>query len=69
LSEKVLLDALAALDKRRPYAAKAVMEAAMKINAEQIGKDLLEIMERRWNGTFASAGSFLSKKQSGAGTA
>jgi serine/threonine-protein kinase HipA len=69
LSEKVLLDVFAALDKRRPYAEKAVMLAAKKIDAEQIGKHLLEIMERRWNGTFASAGNFLSKKQSGAGTA
>lgn len=69
LSEKVLLDVFATLDKRRPHAARAVMEAGGKFEAEQIGKDLLEIMERRWNGTFASAGSFLSKKQSGAGTA
>lgn len=67
LSDKVLLDAFAALEKRRPYAEKAVMAAAKKIDAELIGKHLLEIMERRWNGTFASAGSFLSKKQSGAG--
>jgi serine/threonine-protein kinase HipA len=69
LSEKVMLEAFAALDKRRAVAAKTVMEAAKKIDAEDIGKNLLELMERRWNGTFASAGNFLSKKQSGAGTA
>jgi len=67
LKAGVLLDALAALDRRRSHAAKAVVKAAAKIGAEQLGRNLLEIMERRWNGTFASVGNFLSKKQSGAG--
>src|SRR6185312_15570580 len=64
LKAGVLLDALAALDRRRSHAAKAVVKAAAKIGAEQLGRNLLEIMERRWNGTFASVGNFLSKKQS-----
>jgi serine/threonine-protein kinase HipA len=65
LDEDIVKDSIVTLDSRRKAAEKAVMTAAKKIGAEALGKDLLELMERRWNGSFASTGPFLSKKQSG----
>ena len=69
LDDKVLSDTIQKLDGRRKAAEKAILEAARKIDADQLGKTLLDLMERRWNGSFASIGPFLSKKQSGEGTA
>jgi serine/threonine-protein kinase HipA len=68
LDDKVIMDTFETFDRRRKAAEKAVTDAARKIGADTLGKDLLELMERRWNGSFASTGHFLSKKQSGAGT-
>ena len=39
--------------------------AAKEAGAEQLGTDILELMERRWNGTFSLIGQYLSTKQSG----
>lgn len=69
LDDNVLTATIQKLDGRRKAAEKAILEAARKIDADQLGKTLLELMERRWNGSFASIGHFLSKKQSGEGTA
>ena len=65
LDDVVILDSVEKLDSRREAAEKAVTKAAKKIGAEGLGKDLLDLMERRWNGSFASTGPFLSKKRSG----
>jgi serine/threonine-protein kinase HipA len=69
LDRAVLTDVLQMLDRRRKATEKAVTNAAKKAGAEALGQSLLELMERRWNGTFASTGQVLSKKQSGGGTA
>lgn len=52
---------------RRGAVEKAVVRAAKQADAEQLGENFLKLMERRWNGSFASTGQFLSKKQSGGG--
>ncbi len=67
LDEDVMKGSVESLDGRRKAAEKAVTTAAKKIGAEALGKALLELMERRWNGSFASTGPFLSKKQTGGG--
>ena len=67
LSTEVIGNAVKEFDARRGGSEKAVMAEAKKIGAEQLGKDLLDMMERRWNGTFSLIGQFLSTKQSGAG--
>ena len=54
------------LDARRDAANKAAKVAAARAGAEQLGDALLNLMERRWNGSFASIGQFLSKKPSDA---
>jgi serine/threonine-protein kinase HipA len=64
-STEVLKKAVADLDNRRKPAAEAIMTAAKTVGDEALGKNLLDLMERRWNGTFKSIGQFLSKKQSG----
>jgi serine/threonine-protein kinase HipA len=69
LGKAVLTDAVEVLERRRKAAAKAVVAAAKRIGAEQLGQNLLEFVERRWSGTFKSIGPYLSKKQSAAGTA
>jgi hypothetical protein len=69
LGRRVLTEAIAVLERRRKAAEKAVVEAARHIGTEQLGQNLLEFMERRWNGTFKSIGPYLSKKLSAAGTA
>lgn len=56
---------VAALDSHRSAAAKAVLREAKRIGAEKLGQNLVEWMERRWNGSFASTGQYLSKRQSG----
>lgn len=65
LTVEVIGETVRTLDQRRKATEKAVAEAAKEAGAEQLGKDILELMERRWNGTFSSIGQYLSKKQSG----
>lgn len=67
LDTKTHIDTIEKLDLRRKVAEKAVKVAAEKIDAEGLGDKLLNLMERRWNGSFSSIGQFLSKKQSSAG--
>jgi serine/threonine-protein kinase HipA len=69
LDTKILIDTIEKLDQRRKVAEKAVKTAADKIDAKGLGDDLLNLMERRWNGSFSSIGQFLSKKQSSDGNA
>src|ERR1700730_6154236 len=64
-STDVLKKAGADLENRRKPAAEAITTAAKTVGEEALGKNLLDHMERRWNGTFKSIGQFLSKKQSG----
>jgi serine/threonine-protein kinase HipA len=68
LTASIVRDSVDKLDSRRKAAEKTVTDAAKKIGAENLGKDLLELMEHRWNGSFASIGHFLSKKPSGDAT-
>jgi serine/threonine-protein kinase HipA len=65
LSAEVLDDAVQNLDRRRTAAAKAVTVGAERIGDAALGDKLLDLMERRWNGSFKSIGRFLSKKRSG----
>jgi serine/threonine-protein kinase HipA len=67
LDTQVLMEAVKTLDGRRKAAEKAVTVAAKRVDDESLGKNLLDLMERRWNGSFSSIGQFLSKKQSAAG--
>jgi len=60
----VLIETVKKLDANRKAAEKAVTEAAKRVGDEALGKNLLDLMERRWNGSFNSIGQFLSKKQS-----
>jgi serine/threonine-protein kinase HipA len=69
LDRTLLTDSFQNLDRRRKPAEKAVTDAAKKIGADELGQSLIELMERRWNGTFASTGPVLSKKRSGDGIA
>jgi serine/threonine-protein kinase HipA len=64
LDTKVITQAVQDLDRRREVAQKAVMAAAKRIAQVALATDLLDLMERRWNGSFKSIGQFLSKKQS-----
>lgn len=61
----VLIDAVKSLDQRRKVAERAITDAAKKVDEADLGKRLIELMEHRWNGSFASIGHFLSKKASG----
>lgn len=65
LDASVTIKAIEVLGARRGAAEKALTKAAKEAGAEALGQDILELMEHRWNGTFASTGHFLSKKQSG----
>ncbi|MSP20119.1 MAG: HipA domain-containing protein [Alphaproteobacteria bacterium] len=65
LDAKQVLRVVSALDSRRAAAVKAVLQAAKRIEAETLGQNLVELMEKRWNGSFASTGQCLSKNQSG----
>lgn len=69
LDDTVLLEVVRRLDEHRVPATKAVTHAAKKIGDEALGKNLIDLMEKRWNGSFKSIGQFLSKKRSGGGTA
>jgi serine/threonine-protein kinase HipA len=69
LDSKTLINTIEKLGQRRKAAEKAVKAAADKIGARGLGDDLLNLMERRWNGSFSSIGQFLSKKQSSDGNA
>jgi serine/threonine-protein kinase HipA len=66
LSDDLILLTVQRLDDRRKRVEKALTAEARKIGAEGLGKDILELMERRWNGSFSSIGRFLSKKRPGA---
>jgi serine/threonine-protein kinase HipA len=68
LEANVLIEAVKHLDGHRKAAEGAVTAAAKRIGEEGLGKNLLTLMERRWNGSFKSIGQFLSKKQSGGDT-
>lgn len=65
LDTPLIADAVQKLDHNRKAAAKAVADAAKKAGATTLGDKFLDLMEHRWNGSFASIGQFLSKKQSG----
>ncbi|HEY2068079.1 MAG TPA: HipA domain-containing protein [Rhizomicrobium sp.] len=65
LDDPIIKACVEKLDARRKAVEKAVTVAARKIDAEDLGNNLLDFMERRWKGTFASIGDFLSKKRSG----
>jgi serine/threonine-protein kinase HipA len=69
LDADVVAEAVGSIDRRRAAAEKAVTDAAKRAGDAALGTRLLELMERRWNGSFKSIGRFLSKKQSGGGTA
>lgn len=69
LDARTIADTVEKLGARRAAAEKAVRAAAEKIDAKTLGDDLLDLMERRWNGTFSSTGQYLSKKQSSDGSA
>ncbi|MFZ0607878.1 MAG: HipA domain-containing protein [Xanthobacteraceae bacterium] len=66
LSDGVILQTVERLDARRKTVEKALTAEAKKIDTEKLGTDILELMERRWNGSFSLIGQFLSKKQSDA---
>jgi serine/threonine-protein kinase HipA len=68
LSADVIGEVIREFDRRRRTAEKAVIVAAKKIDAAALCKDLLDLMERRWNGTFSLTGRRLSTKPSGADT-
>ncbi|MEX0827892.1 MAG: HipA domain-containing protein, partial [Haliea sp.] len=63
LDAAVLTEAVQNLDGRRRSAEKAMVRAAKRIDQEVLGNNLLELMEHRWNGSFASIGPYLSKKR------
>jgi serine/threonine-protein kinase HipA len=64
LSSAEVEQTIRALDQRRPAAERAVRVAAKRADAAGLGDNLLNFMERRWNGTFASIGAYLSRKRS-----
>jgi serine/threonine-protein kinase HipA len=66
LDDPTILDAIDSLGGQRVAAEKRVRTAAAKIGAGGLGDNLLELMEKRWNGTFSSTGHFLSMKHSAA---
>lgn len=68
LDAAVLTEAVQNLDHRRKAAEKDVTDAAKRIGEESLGHNLLDLMERRWNGSFNSIGQLLSQKRSNAGT-
>jgi hypothetical protein len=69
LDTSITVKAIDEIGARRSAAEKAVLRAGKEVDAEQLSQNLLELMERRWNGSFASTGAYLSKKQSGGGGA
>jgi serine/threonine-protein kinase HipA len=69
LDPVVISDVVQGLDKQRAFVQKTVTQAAKRLDEEALAAKLLEFMERRWNGSFASIGQLLSKKRSGEGAA
>ena len=67
LDAALLTDMIKRLGRNRKTAEKVVTEAAKRVGDEALGEKLLDLVERRWNGSFRSIGPFLSKKQSAAG--
>jgi serine/threonine protein kinase HipA of HipAB toxin-antitoxin module len=57
-----LVSAVEQLGKRLPQALAAIEKSAT--DSEPLKKKLQQTMEKRWNGSFASTGQLLSKKQS-----
>jgi serine/threonine-protein kinase HipA len=68
LSTDTIRSVVQELDQRRKAAAKTVFAAAKKVGAEALGEELIDYMERRWNGSFSSTGQYLSTKRSDADT-
>lgn len=66
LNDDVILRTVERLDARRKPVEKKLMAEAKRIGAEGLGTDILEMMERRWNGSFSSIGQHLSRRRSGA---
>jgi serine/threonine-protein kinase HipA len=64
LGDAVILATVRRLDARRKPVEKTLSAEAKKIGAESLGKDIIDLMERRWNGSFSSIGRYLSTKQS-----
>ena len=67
LESPILFEALENLERRRKAAEKTVGDTAKQIGEVALGEKLLDLMERRWNGSFKSIGRYLSKKRSAAG--
>jgi len=68
LSNEVIQQTVRRLDDRRKPAERAVTAEAKKIGAERLGKEVLDQMERGWNGSFSSIGPYLSTTRSGGDT-
>jgi serine/threonine-protein kinase HipA len=66
LEGALITETVQKLDRNRKASEKAVTEAAKKVGTAALGQSILDLMEHRWNGSFASIGQFLSKKQSDA---
>jgi serine/threonine-protein kinase HipA len=64
LNSAAIIDTIQKLDRNRAAAAKTTAKTADRVGAKGLGDGLIELMEHRWNGSFASIGQFLSKKQS-----
>jgi serine/threonine-protein kinase HipA len=62
LEEEAVIAATQALGKRLPATLDAV--ANSNVGTEDLKKQLIDKMEKRWNGSFASTGQLLSKKRS-----
>ena len=62
LNEDEVIAAIETLGKRLPVALEAVAKA--NVGTEDLKKQLIEKMEKRWNGSFALTGQLLSKKRS-----
>ena len=63
LGAEILLETIGQLDRRRRAAEKSIADSAKAAGAEALGQSLIDLMEHRWNGTFALTGQFLSKKR------
>jgi serine/threonine-protein kinase HipA len=66
LDDAVTLKTVQRLDGRRKAVEKTLSAEAKEIGAGALGASILELMERRWNGSLSSIGPFLSKKRSDA---
>jgi serine/threonine-protein kinase HipA len=63
LNAAILTDVVRTLEGRREAAKTAVAATAKRIGQEALGKQLVQFMDKRWNGTFKSIGPFLSKRR------